>query len=521
VLNGLQRQGFYLASVDSAGVTDEAVTLYASRGPEVRVAEVAFHGVQSLDAAVLRDGLDTRPGRVLDRDRLEQDVQFVLAEYERNGFPLARVRVSDLDLANHGDGYGLRVVLDVEEGRQLTFSRLDLGPKARTSPLHASRVTNLRPGEILVPYDPEAIQRQLDASGLFAEVGTPYLEVTLDYEAVIHVPVTEAAPGNFDLMLGYLPARTPDESGSVIGNGLIVLRNVFGRGLLVSARLTRNPGLVNSIEARVADPYLLGMPLGVEAGFEGYQRDSTFTRQRYNGQAAYRFGSGIEVLAVASREQTQPGPHGFKLVNGRTRVPGSDAWFAGAGLRFRRVDRVANPRRGLFIESILEQGTKSRSLNPLDTLSIEPLRVNQQRLLFQGRLYVPTLPRQVLVTGGEGSVLLGQVYDESDLFRFGGANTLRGYDEDRFRGNVVARGLAEYRYQIDRTSYAFLFADLGYVARPDTPAAPGSASQGFYPGYGLGIQYSTPVGLITVSYALNPEDGFTSGKIHAGLSFGL
>ena len=41
------------------------------------------------------------------------------------------------------------------------------------------------------------------------------------------------------------------------------------------------------------------------------------------------------------------------------------------------------------------------------------------------------------------------------------------------------------------------------------------------PGFGLGTQFSTAVGLVNASYALNPDDGPASGKIHVGLSFGL
>src|SRR5690606_26046770 len=134
-------------------------------------------------------------------------------------------------------------------------------------------------------------------------------------------------------------------------------------------------------------------------------------------------------------------------------------------------------------------------------------------------VFVPTLRRQVLVLGGDAALLLGDVYDDSDLFRFGGATSLRGYDEEQFRGNVVGRALVEYRYQIDRTSFAFLFADVGYIRRPETPGVSGDES--VRPGYGLGLQYRTPLGLVNVSYALNPDDGPTRGKVHLGLSFGL
>jgi len=111
-------------------------------------------------------------------------------------------------------------------------------------------------------------------------------------------------------------------------------------------------------------------------------------------------------------------------------------------------------------------------------------------------------------------------YDRSDLFRLGGANTLRGYDEDQFLGHIVGRLLFEYRYQIDRESFAYVFSDLGFVATPALSDA--SAQRQWKPGYGVGIQVSTDLGLIRASYGLNPDDARPlNGRIHLGLSFGL
>jgi outer membrane translocation and assembly module TamA len=136
------------------------------------------------------------------------------------------------------------------------------------------------------------------------------------------------------------------------------------------------------------------------------------------------------------------------------------------------------------------------------------------------RGFVPLFERQVLVLGGDASVLRSRAYDRSDLFRFGGAASLRGYDEDRFLGNVAARGLLEYRLRLDRRSYAYAFGDLGYVARPALGEAP--STRDWHPGYGVGLQLQTAIGRIRTTYALNPEVATpVDGRIHFGLSVGL
>jgi len=516
VLHRVQREGYYFAAVDSARVGAEAATLFVTRGPRVEVSEIRLEGIAALDAEPFRSRMQTQPGQVFDPDVLRADVDELLAAYERVGYPLAQAEVETS--VTDGDPPGLRVTIRVAEGETLALSGIELVPAGRTDPDFVARQTGLVPGESLGAFEPERIRRDLEEMQLFEEVGTPELALGAD-GATVRVPVTEAPPGSFDLVLGYLPPGATGEPGSVVGNGSLVLRNLFGQGRALSLQLVRNPGLVSSLDVRLADPFVLGLPLRLEAQFSGYQQDSTFQRQRYGLEVGYRLAPGLLALVTASREFVDAGIAGATLVDGRQRIPEANAWFAGAGLRYSRLDQRINPRRGLAVATTLEQGVKRRDLGA-DTADVAaPVNVSQQRLLAEARLFLPTLRRQVLALGVDAAFLLGDVYDDSDLFRYGGATSLRGYDEEQFRGNIVVRLLVEYRYQIDRTSYAFLFSDIGYIDRPDTPGVTGDRL--FRPGYGFGIQYRTPLGLIAVSYALNPDDGPTRGKVHVGLSFGL
>ncbi len=515
VLQRFQQDGYYYASIDSARMEGQAVKLFATQGPRVEIASVEIIGVTTLDADRLRDQMETRPGRPLDPDVLRTDLDALLADYERAGYPLAQATLADVAI----DEVGLHLTIQVTEGETPAFGGIELVPAGRTSPVFAARTAGLQPDTPLLAFDPDGIRRELEETGLFESVGTPELALGSDGTATVRVPATEAPPGTFDLVFGYLPPNSGEEGGSVVGNGSLLLRNLFGRGRSLGLQLVRNPGLVSSIDVRVADPFVFGLPLRLEAQFAGYQQDSTFQRQRFGVEAGYRFAPGLEGFVTASREFVEAGIAGVVLVEGRQRIPQADAFFAGVGVRYRRVDARLNPRRGLWLQTSLEQGVKRRDL-AADTAAIaEPVNISQQRLGAEARVFIPTLRRQVLVLGGDAAFLLGDVYDDSDLFRYGGATSLRGYDEERFRGNIVGRGIIEYRYQIDRTSYAFLFTDLGYVERPVTAGIP--ANRSFRPGYGLGLQYRTPLGLVAVSYAFNPDDGPTRGKVHIGLSVGL
>lgn len=526
-LAAVQREGYYFARLDSATLdvarTPADVRLYLTRGPEVHVGEVRIEGAEALEAPVLRRSMDTRPGRPLDPLRLERDLDNLLARYERAGFPLAQIRIEAVALRPTSPPT-LGLTLRVEEGPALRLGRIEVEGDVRTRPGYLARVAGLRPGRPLAPYDPDEIRRRLEATGFFRSVDAPVLLVDEEGEAVLRFRLDEEPPGTFDLVLGLLPPASPEASISFVGSGHLVLRNLLGAGREAALALNRLPGQASELEASVSDPYVLGLPFQVAATFEGLQQDSTFGKQQYGLEAGYRFAGGLGVFATLSREVTRPGQEGARLAAAQIRqsIAYADAWFAGLGVRLSRLDRPVNPRRGLFFETNLEQGRKERTARVVgvagDTLLGQAL-LRQERLEASLRLYVPTLPRQALALGGDAALLRSDEYDESDLFRFGGATSLRGYDEDRFLGRFVARALAEYRYGLDRLSYAYAFFDLGYIERPAIVGF--EAERGFWPGYGLGIHFSTDIGLVNASYAVSPEGGLTAGRVHVGLSFGL
>ncbi len=525
ILHLFQREGFYYAEIDSATIdttqTPLAAALFATRGEAVALGELAITGATALDSLALLRLMDTRPGRPLDAERLETDIDALLQQYEAAGLPLARIRIDNVEQMAQAPSQ-LRLTLDVYEGRTLTLERVQLHGAERTKVPYAMRVAGLRNGQSLTGYDPVEIQRRLEATGFFRSVDVPELLIRADTAATIRIPVVEEAPGAFDLVLGYVPSQgTGTMQGGLVGNGHLTLRNLFGGGRVLALKLNRLPGSISSVDVRAADPFIAGFPFRLETRFAGIQQDSTYGQQRYAVEAGYRFGQDVEIFSTLSREQTKPGQAGLRLIGGRQRIARSTGLFYGLGMRFERLDRLYNPRRGLLAETNVERGRKERTTRrtiEADSLITETTFLRQERLRATLRGYLPTFARQVLVLGGEAQVLLSNEYDASDLYRFGGATSLRGYNEEQFLGRAVGRVFTEYRYQLDRTSYAFVFFDLGYEERPAIEDQP--SQRGFHPGYGLGAQVGTDLGLITFTLASNPEDP-DGVRVHLGLSIGL
>ena len=503
----LQEQGHLYARIDSHRVDSTHGLLYATPGPMVTIASLRLRGISSLDAENVRSRLKSKQGLPFVAPELEEDIQTILATYSEAGYHLASVSVDTLEVSPSG----AHLLFRVKEGPVPLLKTVILFGAKRTSDRFATRVTGLAAGSPVSIIDMETVVSRLKETEAFDEVEPPILAIDSDSTLVIQIPVVEAPPGAFDIALGY--ERNESGGGALVGSGHLALRNLFGGGRGLSLTLNRAPGQVNSISVNAHDPFIFNLPVSLGVHFQGLQQDSTYGKRVYQLQLGYRFEGNLDIFALATREVSRPGLAGLEIVDNQQRIPVATALYAGLGVRVRDVDSRINPRKGYTVETSVESGFKDRTLTVIreDTLS-ESTRLQQSRLQAMARLYIPTNRRQVFVLGGETMLLHSDRIDESDLFRFGGARSLRGYDEERFHVPFATRVFVEYRRLLDAASHALVFFDLGYVD--------GETVRGFFPGFGVGVQLDTDAGLISFTAASTIEAP-SEVRAHLSISLGL
>ena len=512
-LSQLQREGYLFARIDSYHVDQQRVTLHATLGTPAVLETVRIFGARALDSLQLLRMLESQPARPFNASSVERDARRLVAAYTDAGYHRVRVMVQDLGPVAP-DSAHVALTFRVAEGGRPRLGAIALPGRERTTAGFVARVIGLRTGMPVLHFDAHGSKKRLEDTEVFEAVDTPVLAMGADSSLVVRIPVSEAPPGAFDLALGY---ERNDTGGALVGSGHLVLRNLFGWGRMLALMLQRVPGQVSRIRVHVRDPFAFGSPLSLGARFEGLQQDSTYGQRTYGIEVGYRFEGRMRVFSTLSREVTRPGLVGLRIEGGQQRIPVATALFAGLGMRVRTLDSRINPQRGFIVEAEVESGRKDRTRRIVraDTTE-ETARVQQARLRARVRLFFPTASRQALVLGGETMLLRSRELDESDLFRFGGANSLRGYDEQRFRVPFASRVLVEYRYLPDAASHALVFFDVGYVdaSRLSKPF------QGIYPGFGVGFQLDTDAGRISVTAAA-ATDAPTAVRVHLGISLGL
>ncbi|HMA63063.1 MAG TPA: hypothetical protein VKP78_10480 [bacterium] len=307
--------------------------------------------------------------------------------------------------------------------------------------------------------------------------------------------VIEKNNNNFQGIAGYVPGKG-EEKGYFTGKFDITLSNLAGMGRRLNlnwSRLNRNS---QEFHIDFYTPWIWKYNYSGQLSFDQTLRDTTLVTRNFQTSVGKQFSPALSLQLNFEFESHLPTPSGRELYN----LQSSTNRFAGAGIRFDTRQPIYNPRSGGTLNSDIMLGNTETSENiilnlDLSTsynLSIVNNLVVHSALNFQGRWQQ------------------NQQYDYSDYFWFGGAQSMRGYAEDFFRGTKIGWATLELRWLQGLYSSLYLFYERGYFYFTED----GAENSGYPASFGAGIRLNSRAGIIGLDYAFDEDDSFTTAKIH-------
>ncbi len=571
-------------STDVDGAID--IRLRIVEGARATVGPVGFDGVQALDEDVLRGLLTIAPGQPFSSAAVVASREAVLRRYLDEGYRQAQIEAR-LDTGPTPGAIAVTYVLT--EGRQTIVDRILIVGNVRTSEDTIRRELRFARGQ---PFGLSRVfesQRRLTALGLFrsvriADVGQPNVDAHDVIVTVEEAPVTTVGYGAG--LQGGQRLRTVDDSGQVDEAFEFAARGFFeaGRRNLWGKNRSANVFLRASVRPRdyPGDPERDGTGLALNE----YRVLGTWREPR-----AFLDSANLDVTAFV--EQAIRSSFSFRRQQARvdwSRLFGDDVTFVaryGVG-RTELFDARIDPEDQLIVDRLFPQVRISSVTNSVlrDTRDdpLDPGRgsfvgvdgelagrsigseVGFAKTLLQGFLYrrlpggrrivvaggarlglARGLPREVVRLGDDGQELVGPggeplvdvVTDLPAAERFfaGGANTVRGFAEDRLGapatldrnglptgGNALIVFNSEVRVPVWRGLVAAAFVDAGnvFLRVSDLDLGAIRATTGF------GVRYLSPIGPIRVdlgfkldrqTFANGTREGRTALHITVGQAF--
>ena len=514
-------QGYYFfnfTSVELVVSNDSSkfdIILDIDEGYPVVINNIYLDGIDTTSGMNIIKQFNYLKGQVFNQREIELNIEQLLTGFENSGYPFAKIQITSVNVyqdsvnkENFADLY-----LNIISGELNKIDRIEIQGNTSTKDYVIIRELRIESGEPYMQNKIEEFPKRLNRLRFFEPVSIPQFYINSKKEGVLLVEVKEKNTNNFDGIIGYIPPGKDESSGYVTGLVNISLRNLFGTGRAASIKWNKYNRNSQELDLRYLEPWLFSFPLNVNLGLYQRIQDTTYVQRKIEGSLDYLATEDISAGVMFASETVVPTVRANPVFT----VYNSSYVTTGANLKIDTRDDPYAPTEGiLFINSY---SFSIKTINgPVEyfTPSLST-SVDLQRFASSFYIFYELFSRQIVALGLNAKELRGLSFENSDLYRLGGTNSLRGYREEQFLGSRIFWSNLEYRALLTRRSYGFVFFDTGYYLRPEEPDRNIPKSEEFLYGFGLGLNLETALGVLRVSYALGEGDTFSDGKIHFGV----
>lgn len=411
---------------------------------------------------------------VLPFSESESFLNTTLKKLETKGFSMAKVKL--VNIKKHRDFVTADLNITSDKKRQLNdivingYDKFPVGHKNNLKRLYKKRIFN--------QDNLDKLYRDIAQYRFVKQTKYPEILFTKDSTKVF-VYLEKAKANNFDGFVGF----SNDENKKVIFNGYLdlTLNNALNSGEKIALYWKSNGKDQKTFNLGVEIPYIFKSPIGLKTQLNIFKQDSTFQNTQTAIDLGYYFNYNTRIyLGYQSAESSD-----IKNINTATLSDFKNKFYTS---NFEYVnyknDDFLFPEKSNFNIKIGTGKRDSKFQNNNQFFGSVNLKHN---------FYLNN--KNVINIKSQNFYLQSDEYIINELYRFGGINSIRGFNENTLQGNVFSSLLTEYRYVLSPSIYVHSIMDYAYFQDKTTNLS------GTLLGLGFGFGILTKNGLLNLVYA--------------------
>jgi outer membrane protein assembly factor BamA len=447
-----------------------------------------------ITSKINRDFMALRPSE------LKQLLSKILNFYLNNGYPFAEVGFQNGELEDDQ----LTCELEIKTGELFRWKSINLKGNVDISLRSLQTITGVIIDE---PFSEEIlslVDKRLEQTIYFKK--SKASELLFTEEGVeLFVYLESQKVSSIQGAVGLQPNPVTQRVG-LTGDIQVKLLNAFNKGENLDLNWRSIQPQTQALNLKFVYPYLFQTPFGIDARFNLFKRDSSFLDVKTNLGIQYQLTDGSILKAFYQLSSSDLLYGASNSIFSKLSKVRSNSY----GLSFfrRKLDYIPNPMKGNSLHVEIAVGSRKTILD-----SVKNSLMGRINLQYQH--YFQLYGRNVLKLAANFESYYAPEIFQNELYRFGGINSFRGFNEEELFASTKFITTLEYRFIVDRNSNAFLFYDQAFY---ENTALNYLKDNPF--GIGAGFSFGTKLGIFTISYALGKQLSnnldFRSGKIHFG-----
>ncbi|WP_230401622.1 POTRA domain-containing protein [Hanstruepera ponticola] len=433
-------------------------------------------------------------------ENIESSLEFINLKISETGFPFNEIKLSDFEKIGDNQLKARLTLKKTDQKRQI--DKIIVKGYEKFPKSYLKHYLKLKKGNTLNLTKIKSKTNLLQDLQFASQIKEPEILFSKD-STILYIYVEKNKSNSFDGFLGF---GTNEETNNLEFNGYLnldLINNLnFGESFSLIYKSDENEQ--KTFNVKIALPYLFATPLGTELELNIFKKDSSFTTVNQNARIFYQLNPKNKFsLGIKSTQSTNllddenPDPFVKDYKSNIYNVRYEFLLRQNYSRLFRRNASI-DFELGLGNRDI-ESTKTSQVIAQLDAFKI--LNLNDRNSIF---LRI------------QGFSLFSENYLENELVRFGGINSIRGFEENSLSASFYSLLNTEYRYLLSNSVYIHSIIDLAYFENDIT-----SQKDKLY-GFGIGFGLLTKAGLLRLNYANGKNENqsfkFSNSQIHISLS---
>lgn len=323
------------------------------------------------------------------------------------------------------------------------------------------------------------ISRLSKSLNFVSEIKAPETLFTKD-STFVYVYLKKNKGNSFDGLVNL----ASQENGKLKFNGYIdlKLRNILNKGERFNLLWNSFGNERQEFAIATKIPYIFNSKLSPELNFSIYKQDTTFLNTKFNSNLQYQIKSNASLFVSFTQANSE------SLTNVASQnIETFTSTFLGLGYQY------TMPTNDLFRNNIF-----FLNINPsFGNRKSENNSFRQIKLEGTISYLLDISKRSSIYLKNKTGILNSENYIQNELFRIGGNNSIRGFNEQSiFVKDYVIQNI-EYRYLLSNDAFIYSITDLALIATPNTTEK--------LMGLGIGYLFNTNNAQINISTTLGTD----------------
>lgn len=438
IISSLKNNGFFLATVKNIIKKDKSFTAYLNLNKRVEKASLTFNDkdLHLTKGLLLKKNILEIPIK-----KLQSTLLYISKKIENQGKSFSKLQLKGIKIRNsilYGNIY-------IQESNKRTINKTIIKGYENFPEKFIKNYLKIKRNTLFNKEKLSSIS-SLSKKLIFAdEIKPPEVLFTKD-STLLFLYLKKTQANSFDALVNF----ASKENGKLLFNGHIDLKlnNVLnsGESLNLFWNSIGNERQEFKIETKI--PYILNSKFSPELVFSIYKQDSTFLTTNFKTTVNYDLNEKSKIGVFLNSDKSQ------KLIeNDTNNIFTLSNFFIGAIYNF-SIPKNDFLKNNLFYFDITFSAGKR---------NIKQEKTNQIKITLNTSYIFELNSRNSIFIKNNTGYLNSSTYIDNELFRIGGQNSIRGFNEQSIFAKNYSYFNLEYRYLTSETSYLYTISDIARI----------------------------------------------------------